>query len=311
MAKAVFRPDELTQIGAALSLEAPFADKKEEAAPETGEISEAIPVFEGPTADDLKREADAFKAQWDAEKAAMLDSARTEAEIIVTTAKKAAEEDREKFEAELRACKDRAGAEAEAIVNKAREASAQMEAASGAKQAETAKAAAAEGFEAGRKEGYEAGMSEAKRLIARTQLIMERIQDRRAEIIAQAEQEIIDFALLVSRKVVKVISETQRQVVAENIKEALGKVKTRGKVIVKVNTADLETATAHLDEFIKLLESSGDIQILEDSSIDPGGCYIETDFGEIDARIAVQFAELESKILEISPVKAKQGVYKA
>jgi flagellar assembly protein FliH len=306
MAKAVFRPGELTQIGAAISLEAPFADKRKEV-PNTVETVEAVPVFEGPTADDLRREAEEFKARWDNEKESMLNSAQVEADIIVTAAKKAAEEEREKLEAGLRIRKDEAEAEAETVLSKAREAAARIEAASGAKQAEASKAAAAEGFEQGRKEGYEAGMAEAKRLIARTQLIMERIQDRRAEIVAQAEQEIIDFALLVARKVVKVISETQKQVVIENIKEALGKVKSRGKVIVKVNTDDLETATAHLDEFIKLLESSGDIQILEDSSIDPGGCYIETDFGEVDARIAVQFAELESKILSISPVKAKHG----
>jgi flagellar assembly protein FliH len=43
---------------------------------------------------------------------------------------------------------------------------------------------------------------------------------------------------------------------------------------------------------------------VEDTSVDEGGCVIETDFGEIDARIASQLAELEAKILEISPIKS-------
>jgi hypothetical protein len=38
--------------------------------------------------------------------------------------------------------------------------------------------------------------------------------------------------------------------------------------------------------------------------VDKGGCIIETDFGEIDARISSQLAELESKILEISPMRS-------
>ena len=45
------------------------------------------------------------------------------------------------------------------------------------------------------------------------------------------------------------------------------------------------------------------ITIAEDSSIDRGGCIVETDFGAIDARISSQLAELEQKILEISPIK--------
>ena len=45
--------------------------------------------------------------------------------------------------------------------------------------------------------------------------------------------------------------------------------------------------------------------MVEDSSVDSGGCIIETDFGEIDARISSQLAELEAKILEISPIKSK------
>ncbi|MDR1257402.1 MAG: flagellar assembly protein FliH [Spirochaetaceae bacterium] len=306
MTKAVFRPEELVRTGPAVSLEAPFIDMADEK-DESGAAEETMPVYEGPTADDLRREADDFKAKWESEKEAMLNSARAEAEIIVNDAKKTAADENKKFEAELLSRKQAAKAEAESIVNEARTQAARIEAESAAKLAEAVKTASADGLEQGRKDGYEAGMTEVKRLAERAQLIMERIQDKRLEIIEQAEQEIIDLALLVARKVVKIISEGQRQVVIENIKEALGKIKNKGSVTVRVNTGDFETVAEHKAEFIALLESSGDIRILEDSSVDAGGCCIETDFGEIDARIAVQFAELESRILELSPVKAKRG----
>ena len=52
------------------------------------------------------------------------------------------------------------------------------------------------------------------------------------------------------------------------------------------------------------MEGVKTINIVEDSSVDQGGCVIETDFGEIDARIASQLAEIENRILEISPIKA-------
>jgi flagellar assembly protein FliH len=302
MTKAVFRPEELVNINTMVALEAPFSNVAE-AVSEASDLAELPPVFEGPTADDLRREAEAFKAHWASEKEALLNSARAEAEIIVTGAKKAAEDEAERHKEELEADRAKVRGEAEAIVNEAKARAGQIEAGAAAKLEEARKASAAEGFEQGRKDGYEAGMTDVGRLISRTRLIMERIQDKRLEVIEQAEQEMIDLTLLVARKVVKVISESSKQVVSENIKEAIGKIKTKGRIIVKVNLSDLDTAREHLDEFIKLMESSGDIQILEDSSIDSGGCYIETDFGEIDARIAVQFAELESKILELSPFK--------
>jgi flagellar assembly protein FliH len=68
---------------------------------------------------------------------------------------------------------------------------------------------------------------------------------------------------------------------------------------------DLKLTTEHTKDFISLVEGVKSIQVVEDSSVDSGGCIIETDFGEIDARIASQLAELEAKILEISPIKSK------
>jgi flagellar assembly protein FliH len=69
--------------------------------------------------------------------------------------------------------------------------------------------------------------------------------------------------------------------------------------------ADLKLSTEHIKDFIKLVEGSKSLQVVEDSTVDQGGCIIETDFGEIDARISSQLAELETKILEISPIKAR------
>jgi flagellar assembly protein FliH len=305
MTKAVFRLGELVEIGAKVSLDPPFPETVKDEIAEIEELDDLPPIFSGPTADDLRHEAELFKVSWEKEKESMMNAAHSEAETIVTAAKKTAEDEAERMEAVLEANKLEAEERAKSIISEAGEKAHYIEETANSKMEDITKAAAAEGFEKGRKEGHESGMNEMRRLIARTQLVMERIQDRRLEILEQSEQEVVDLALIISRKVVKIISENQRQVVVENIKDALSRIKTKGKVIVKVNLADLEVAAESLDEFIKQIESSGTIQILEDSSIDAGGCYVETDFGDVDARIAIQFAELESKILEISPVKKK------
>ena len=91
-----------------------------------------------------------------------------------------------------------------------------------------------------------------------------------------------------------------------NVLQALKKVKGRGEVTIRVNLEDAKLTTAHISDFIKAVENIKGITVVEDSSVDKGGCIVETDFGAIDARISSQLTELETKILEISPVKTMQ-----
>jgi flagellar assembly protein FliH len=71
---------------------------------------------------------------------------------------------------------------------------------------------------------------------------------------------------------------------------------------------DVKLSTEHIKDFIQVVEGAKSIQVVEDSTVDQGGCIIETDFGEIDARITSQLAELETKILEMSPIKSKAKI---
>ena len=128
---------------------------------------------------------------------------------------------------------------------------------------------------------------EVNRLIERLHVILEKTLDKRQEILDETEQQIVELVLLIARKVVKVISETQRNVVMQNILQSLRRVKGRGDVTIRVNLADVQLTSEHT----------------KDSSVEKGGCIVETDFGAIDARISSQLNELEQKILEISPIK--------
>jgi flagellar assembly protein FliH len=67
----------------------------------------------------------------------------------------------------------------------------------------------------------------------------------------------------------------------------------------------MKLTSEHTKDFIQMLESGNAIQVHEDTSVDQGGCIIETDFGEIDARISSQLAEMEARILEIAPIVEK------
>ena len=307
MAKAVFRPNELTLVSEKVMISNPvslgdFDDPKPR---EEIEDEPVIEEYTGPTAEELRLEAEAFRVQWEAEKKAMIEAAQAEANEIVETAGLSAERDREHAAQEAQAAKSQAQEEAEKIIADAQQLAMEIVSESRSTLDEERKAALEQGREDGRVEGYAEGKASVDRLIERTHTVLERAQDKRSDILLDTEREIIDLVLLITRKVVKVISESQRDVIIANVQEALGKVKDKGTVIIRVNLADLKLATDHIKDFIQTLEGNKAIQVMEDTSVDAGGCIIETDFGEIDARISSQFAELEAKILAISPIKTR------
>jgi flagellar assembly protein FliH len=308
MLKAVLRPGELITVSdKVVVIDSPsiYPDIPHLATiDENAEVLDDVEAYSGPTADELRREAEMFKTQWENEKERMISSARNEAEDIVQEARKAAFAEVKRQTDEAQVLRQQAEDEARKIIDDAKLKASELE--NEVRQSLDAerKEARDRGKTEGKEDGYAEGKAEVDRLIERTQVVLERAQDKRAEILSDTEKEIVFLVLLISRKVIKVISENQRDIIISNVIEALRKVKAKGNIIIKVNLADLKLATEHKQNFIGLMEGVKSINIVEDSSVDQGGCIIETDFGEIDARIASQLAELENRILEISPIRA-------
>lgn len=302
MNKNLFQPGEIkTKEGEfKLGLVHTFEEPVEEV-----EVEE-VPQYTGPTADDLKREAEDFKVQWESEKQKMLDDAQAQANAIIESAKNAAFEEVKKQTDEAQTIKAQAENEAQKIIADAREQASQIQAKSEIEKDEIKRNSYEEGLKEGKKDGYDSGKEEVNRLIDRSHKILEAVLNRRDQILNETEEQIIQLVLLMTRKVVKVMSENQKSVVMANVLSALKKVKARGDVTIRVNLEDVKLTTEHIKDFTEQVESVSGITVVEDSSVEKGGCIVETDFGAIDARISSQLSELESKILEISPMKPIQ-----
>ena len=299
MAQTVFRPNQVkAKQGDKITLKLirDYTPEKEEE-----EVQEE--VYKGPTAEDLRKEAEAFRAGWEIEKKRMLDEAQKSADEIVKKAEDAAFSEVKRQTDQAQVIKADAEKEAESIIAKARQDAQDIIAQAHQEEAEIKDNAYHSGFQSGQEDGFQSGQEEVSHFVDRLHKIVESVMIRREEILRETEQQIVDLVILMTRKIVKIISENQRGVVLSNVLAALKKVKTRGNVLIRVNLDDYKTTTEHKTEFIKRVENVQGITVIEDSSVDKGGCIVETDFGAIDARIASQLGELENKILEISPVK--------
>ena len=266
-------------------------------------VVEEEPAYTGPTAEDLKREADEYRVKWEAEKSDMLAKAQASADEILHRAEEAAFNEVKRQTDRAQVIKSDAEREAEQIIQNANEEASKLLEKAHAEQESLLKASRQDGYNEGREQGFKDGKAEVDRLIERTHKILEAVMARREEILSGTEQQVVELVILMARKVIKIISESQKSVVMANVVQALKKVRERGNVILRVNLADVQLATEHIQDFVQQVENVQSITVLEDSTVDKGGCIVETDFGAIDARISSQLTELESKILEISPVK--------
>ncbi|MBR5646790.1 MAG: flagellar assembly protein FliH [Treponema sp.] len=298
MAKSVFRPGEANVESSKILL--PLVH---DYTPKEEEVEEVVEEYTGPTADDLRKEAEAFKNQWDVEKQNLINEAQVTADDIIKRAEDTAFEEVKRQTDAAQEMKAQAERDAEEIINKAKEEAERIIADANSEKDRLVREAHNEGYEDGHREGYEKGEQEVERLVDRMHRIIESVMQRREEILAETESQIVELVILMARKVIKILSENQKNVVMANVLAALKKVKTRGNVTLRVNLEDVKLTTANVDEFIKHVENVKGITVLEDTTVDRGGCVVETDFGAIDARIQSQLSELENKILEVSPVK--------
>jgi len=307
VAKNVFKPQEIMYLSRKIFIEPPRISSSEEPAQpvEVAPAQTEEGEFTGPTVEDLRREAEAFRKEWEIEKQRLLSQAQEQADRIKKEAEQVAFDEVKRKNNQAQKIRQEAEDQAQKIVADARQKAAALEEEVKGRVAQVEKEATERGQAEGHAKGYEEGRAEVARLVESLHAIIAKAIEKRNEIIEEAETQIINLVLLIVKKVIKVISENQKNVVINNVVQALRKLKSRGDVVIRVNLADLELTSEHVKDFMKMVENVKSITVLEDSSVDRGGCIIETDFGQIDARISSQLHEIEERILELMPIRSK------
>lgn len=109
------------------------------------------------------------------------------------------------------------------------------------------------------------------------------------------ERLVMETAFIIADKIIKTEVDRNtiiRQVLEESLKRVLG----ANDVIVRLNPSDYSNLFQNIND-VNLDDSFAKIKFEKDERIEPGGCLVETEIGNVDARISTQLAELK-KYLE-------------
>ncbi len=116
------------------------------------------------------------------------------------------------------------------------------------------------------------------------------------------ERLVMETAFIIAEKIIK--SEVDRNTIIRPVlEESLKRVLGANDVIVRLNPSDYNNLFNNQND-VNLDDSFAKIKFEKDDRIEVGGCLVETEIGNVDARITTQLAELkkhiESKLTPLS-----------
>lgn len=159
--------------------------------------------------------------------------------------------------------------------------------------AEMERQAYEQGFAKGEQDGRLAAQQQTAPLLAALETTLAELDGVRQKIRRHLEQEVVELALHVARKVVRHELTVSKDTIVCVVQEAMTQLDDPGKISIRLNPDDLKKIRAAGETLSSVMDNLDTIRFEEDSGIDCGGCYIQTEYGEIDARIEEQLRTVE------------------
>lgn len=297
MPEKVFKAKSIVELTQKVNIAVPHHKLQEEIDFEEQE------EYHGPSIEDIEAEIAGLRAQWEEDLKDMRRKAADEAQRIIEDAKNQAFEIFKAKQNEVHIMSEQAKVDASRIIQDANAEKERIQSESESIKDAAYKEGYAKGYDEGFEKSFADGNNDLTKLNEKLKKILAETINKRNEIIDTAEAQLIEVAILIAKRVVKMLTEKDKGIVIRNIQEALRRIKGRTKITIRVNLDDLEISARHKDEFYQMLDKIEGVTVLEDPNVDVGGCMIETDFGDIDARINTQLNEIETAIKEVEPIK--------
>ena len=155
-------------------------------------------------------------------------------------------------------------------------------------------------YQRGLADGREKGMIDAENswqalaekkiepLLISLQEILLQLNNIRKDTYREIEKEVVELALAIAKQVICQEISIDRDIVVCVAREALAKVEDPGSVKIMLSPSDLQFVKETRSQLSNLIQNIENVTFEAAENIQSGGCIIETDLGEIDARIEKQ-----------------------
>lgn len=155
------------------------------------------------------------------------------------------------------------------------------------------------GVEQGRTEAADALRETVENAVFALNAALASLQEAHQQNLQVMETETVHLALAIAKKIIGVES-NKALVIQHVVRTVLEKVPNPRHLVLRLNPADMDAITAIKPE---LIADSADmsLSLQEDAAIQRGGCIVETQLGDVDARIDQQIKMTETLLTDKLP----------
>jgi flagellar biosynthesis/type III secretory pathway protein FliH len=149
------------------------------------------------------------------------------------------------------------------------------------------------GFEQGERAGLEAAAGRMEGLLKSLEQMLSDLENLQRRACHDLEKEMVRLALEVARKVVGREVQTDVETVAGIVRDAVNRVEHAEHITIRMNPEDMQRLVELNPRRLDALAEAGRTRFEADASITSGGCRVESDSGDIDARLEQRFKIVE------------------
>ena len=149
------------------------------------------------------------------------------------------------------------------------------------------------GFAAGDREGRDAARAGVEATLARLAQTIDTIAALRTSFLRRSEQDLVRLAMAIAERVIHREVQLDRDLILVMARAAIARLGDAAVVTVHVNSDDLAAIAPRLE----IQTATGPIRLVADPGVPAGGCFVESNLGDVDATIEEQMREIGASLL--------------
>ncbi|HND53452.1 MAG TPA: FliH/SctL family protein [Pirellulaceae bacterium] len=192
-------------------------------------------------------------------------------------------------------------AETRRICEQARREAAETLARARAEADEIRRAAEADGRRAAREEAQlelqravEAQLNDAP---AAWRQLVDEIERSRQQWLARWQHDAVSLACEIAARVIRSELRQRPELTLGLVREALELAAGRPRVVLALHPRDLELLSGQLGQLLAEMGRVATVEVAADSRLEPGGCRVTSEFGELDQQWTTRLARIEAELL--------------
>lgn len=157
-----------------------------------------------------------------------------------------------------------------------------------------------EGYEAGYQEGYQEGLAKTQQLEDDLNLKAEQLADDYETRIAELEPRFVETLTEIYEHVFHVDLSDKTELILYLLRDAIRDAGASKNFIVHISAEDIEYVREHKDVLAESIPASVNFEIIEDTTLPKGNCYVESDGGIFDCGIDTELELLKKELRLLS-----------